>query len=393
MRKIGGLIAVVLMALLVIVGCDNNTVTNDGNDEWINHVNGIIATQPDTSWFDKDDATPNKTYELTTANELYGLMELVNGGEAFVGDTINLAKGTYDFTQVSNDNEGEPSFIGFGSRKYFEDGQKNDPRAFFQGKFNGNGAVIKGVDLSYPEGIKGDNLTEAKESDVAVGFFGVVKGTGTEAEKLAVVENLVFEDCTLFSTSNTTGIAVGYAENAIIRNITVKNCKITGPQGVGGVVGRLYNSGEISGCEVIDTTIAASDVYVDYEGTGTGNYNAGGIVGCASSNAKDPDAKKGTISVTENTVTLAAGYTISAADKNAAGICGNAGSIVTFTDNEVTIAEASQINGGAGKAAAICAGGSTGATYSGTNTITIGEDGPETVASGADDDMSAIVGP
>ena len=58
MRKIGGLIAVVLMALLVIVGCDNSTVTNDGNDEWINHVNGIIATQPDYSWFAEDPDAP-----------------------------------------------------------------------------------------------------------------------------------------------------------------------------------------------------------------------------------------------------------------------------------------------------------------------------------------------
>ncbi len=383
MRKIGGLIALVLVALLVIVGCDNSTVTNDGNDEWINHINGIIATQPDTSWFTEGESTSGKTYKLTTANELYGLMELVNGGEEFEGANITLpANAEFDFSQVSESKKGDPSFIGFGSRKYYEDSQFEDSRAFFKGKFNGNGAVIKGVDLSYPEGVKDGTLTEAEESDVAVGFFGVVKGT---AAAPAEVRDLVFEDCTLFSTSNTTGIAVGYAENAIISGITVRNCTITGPQGVGGVVGRLYNSGEISDCVVENTSVIASDVDVNYEGPRTGNYNVGGIVGIASYSTRGsswdvaaPDPEYGAIAIEDNQVTLGNGNKISAADYFAGGICGSTGmkstNKVTFTGNKVTLngnasISSSKASGTTDGAGGIC-GSSSGSDFSG-NIVTL----------------------
>ena len=124
MRKIGGLIAVVLMALLVIVGCDNSTVTNDDNGEWINHINNInniIANSgsgivSDKSWYDED-ATGSQTYTLSNVNQLVGLMDLVGTGVSFEGDTIELVEDAeYDLSSISSVSKGIPSFIGSGKR-------------------------------------------------------------------------------------------------------------------------------------------------------------------------------------------------------------------------------------------------------------------------------------
>ena len=375
MRKIGGLIALVLVALLVIVGCDNSTVTNDGNDEWINHINGIIATQPDTSWFDENDTTPDKTYELTTANELYGLMELVNGGESFEGDTINLANGTYDFSQVEPCSEnGDRSYIGFSSNR-------KEPSTFvaFKGQFDGRGSVIQGVDLSYLAGT--DATSDAEEDASAVGFFGVVQGNSYTDK--ASVKNLVFKDCTLVSTSNTAGIAVGYAEYAVIENIKVEDCTIIGAQGVGGVVGRLYKGGTIKDCDVIDTDVQVVD-RPDFSGS-TDNYNAGGVVGVASGVESGSS-----ITISDNT---AENITVSASGKYAGGIAGYAKSTgVIFSGNDVTIASKASIYAGDGTVGAIYGycGGGTISLVSENNTITIGDAFAITIDDSANTNTSVL---
>ena len=275
-------------------------------------------------------------------------MVLVNQGtESFEGDTIELVDGTtYDLSSISSVMKGTSSLIGLGDR---------EGNAYaFSGTFNGNDAVITGVDLSF----KTAN-TVGTEDYTAVGFFGVVKGT--DASNKAKIMDLVFEDCVIDSTSNTTGVAVGYAENAEISGIEVRNCTVIGPQGVGAVAGRLYNGGSIKNCIVENTSVAATEDKVDYSGS---NYNAGGIVGCASGSGS-------TIEISGNSVDLGSGKTISATDMYAGGICGYAASIVTFSDNHVTIADAAQIDGGAGAEAPICAGGA-GQYGSTVNTITVG---------------------
>ena len=246
MRKIGGLIAIVLIALLAITGCDNNTVV------------------------------------LDTANEILGIGKLIDEGVDFSGKSITLKPGIYDFSKVSETNDGNPSFIGSGERDNIATAKA------FNGKFDGGNSRIKGVNLSYPTGKTTTVTAPDQEVSTGVGFFGMVMGS---PDNYAEVKNLVFQDCTLYSTSNTTGIAVGYAEFANISGIVVMNCRIEGPQGVGGIVGRLYNGGSVSYCSVENTSVLATADAVDYElTTDTGNYNAGGIVGCASKNKANYEA-------------------------------------------------------------------------------------------------------
>ena len=362
MRKIGGLIAIVLIALLAITGCDNNTVDNDRTEEWEEYL-AMTATRPDTSWYD---ATESK-FVLDTANEILGIGKLIDEGVDFSGKSITLKPGLYDFSKVSETNDGNPSFIGSGERDNIATSKA------FNGKFDGGNSLIKGVNLSYPTGKTTTVTAPDQEVSTGVGFFGMVMGS---PDNYAEVKNLVFQDCTLYSTSNTTGIAVGYAEFADISGIVVMNCRIEGPQGVGGIVGRLYNGGSVSNCRVVNTSVLATADAVDYESTTyTGNYNAGGIVGCASINKANYEAaglaSPKDVIVSENTVELDNDSKISASDKNAGGICGNAGSNAKFSDNTVKIPSKDCIEGNTA-AAPICAAGSLDPNYSGTNTLHIG---------------------
>ena len=391
MRKIGGLIAVVLMALLVIVGCDNSTVTNDDNGEWINHINNIIANGgssilPDQSWYDED-ATGSQTYKLSNESELFGLMYLVSSGtDDFADDTIELVEdAVYDLSSISSVMKGTSSFIGSGDRK--------GSASAFAGTFNGNGATIKNATLNFmtSKPTAGD-VAAADEDNTAIGFFGVVKGT---EGKHAVIYDLVFENCDIYSTSNTAGVAIGYAEYADISDITVQNCTIRGPQGVGGVVGRLYKGGKIENCKSINNNvIVTADIIHYYDASNpalTGNYNAGGIVG-----APTGGTASSIITITGNTVRLDAGYEISATEKYAGGISGQASGYVTFSGNTVEIADSNQITSSEGGHCGAIAGYAAGSniTYdaSGDNTINIGNAGPVTVTS-TNDDMSAITQP
>ena len=359
MRKIGGLIAVVLMALLVIVGCDNSTANNNNStDKWEDLIVIVIASQPDYSWYDPSESE----FVLTTANQFLGFADMVSQNVTFEGKVIKLAKGTYDFSQVEPSSmNGDRSYIGSSSNR-------KEPSTFvaFKGQFDGQGSVIQGVDLSYLAGT--DATSDAEEDASAVGFFGVVQGKSNTER--ASVKNLVFKDCTLVSTSNTAGIAVGYAEYADIENITVEDCMIIGAQGVGGVVGRLYKGGKINGCDVINTDVQVVD-RPDFSGS-TENYNAGGVVGVASG-----EVSGSSITISDNT---AENITVSASGKYAGGIAGYAKVVgVTFSRNDVTIASKTSISAGDGTVGAIygyCGRASTISLATGNNTITIG-DAPE----------------
>ena len=303
---------------------------------------------------------------LDTANEILGIGKLIEEGEDFSGKQIILKNGVYDFSKVSQANDGVASFLGSAT-----DRKDSATYKAFKGEFDGNHSTFRNVNLSYPVDETG-TITEAQEDGTPVGFFGAVVGTDAVPAKIS---NLTFENCTLVSNTNTAGFAVGYAEKAKISHIKVINSTIMGPQGVGAVVGRLYDGGSITDCVVENTAVLATDTTIDYaeaneSGNHTGNYNAGGIVGCASKN----DPPHGTtigITISRNTVDLSAGGQIFASAKNAAGICGNAGSNVTFSDNHVILSDASQIDGGEGAEAPICAGGA-GQYGSTANTITIG---------------------
>ncbi len=369
MKKKGGLIAIMLILIFAMIGCSNDTAVNDNSDKYEDYLALIYASQPDTSWYYNQTAT---TYELNSANDLLGLMTLVNSGDDFTGKTVNLAKGTYDFSRWTV--EGMPSYIGAGDR-----GDVGSARAF-KGSFNGNGSIIRGVDLSYDTYVSGD------EDGKAVGFFGMVVGT---ADDPVTIENIVFEDVNIVSESNTAGIAVGYAEYANIKNIVVRNSTIRGPQGVGAVVGRLYQGGTIEDCTNINTSVyATADGTVDYtDGSGSGNYNAGGIVGCVKGTTA-----AASLTVSGNTVDLGSNAVIFADYLTAGGICGTS-SNATFNDNDVTIASDSQISvttPASGKAAAIVANANSNTVYgadSNVNTITIGSQS-KSITSAAEDTLT-----
>lgn len=371
MKKKGGLIAIMLILIFAVIGCSNDTVSNN-TDKWEDYLTLMYATQPDTSWFDANkEAT---SYELSSANDLLGVMVLVDSGEEdFEGKTINLAKGTYDFSRWSTNYADEiEAYIGSGDRDDLASASA------FKGSFNGNGSTIKGLNLSYD--------SSKKEDGTAVGFFGVVQGT---EENPITIEGLIFEGLNIASDSNTTGAAIGYAEYANIKDIVVKDSTVKGPQGVGAIVGRLYKGGSIENCQNLNTSVYATASTVDY-GTdaGTGNYNAGGIVGCVK------DGKESiSIIVENNTVDLGSNAVVSADYSFAGGVCGTAFTS-TFNKNIVTIAAKDQIavtTPNAGKAGAINGNGN-GAAYGddgNVNTIIIAGES-FTIADNAADNIATL---
>lgn len=183
--------------------------------------------KPDTRWFDPDD--PHSEYEITTAEQLMGLAELVKtrnlqNGEnvvyTFEGITINL------MNDIELTKEWTP--IGISSSYSFE------------GTFNGNGHTISGVNISATDNVQG--------------FFGYLKGT---------VKNLNIEGTVEAKGDSVGGLVGAMAPGSVVSGCTV-NVNVSGKDRIGGVVGQNY-SGRIVDCHNL--------------GNVQGNVKVGGVVG------------------------------------------------------------------------------------------------------------------
>jgi len=154
----------------------------------------LYAQTPDTKWYSNTEAD---TFWISTAEELAGLAQIVNGDDSvsgydFRGKTVMLVSdvdvspwGNYYYDEVTYEKVGGWPTIGRG------------PDNPFSGIFDGGGKTVSGVRI--------DNSNMSN-----VGLFG-------------------------------------YVEKGMVKNVGVENVHIAGNLRVGGVVGRLAD-GEVSDC-------------------------------------------------------------------------------------------------------------------------------------------------
>lgn len=183
---------------------------------------------PDTSWFDY--RNPKKQYQITSEEQLLGLVSLVNEKqvsewkptrtETFEGVTFKLTKDI----ELS----GEWTPVGTGES------------TCFAGSFDGGGHTISNVNI--------------KSNSDSIGFFGYLKGE---------VKNLNVSG-TIESTGGKCGGIVGSLDSSASVTGCSARMDITAGKMTGGIVGS-NNGGKIENC------INRGDV--------SGTYKVGGVVG------------------------------------------------------------------------------------------------------------------
>ncbi len=204
----------------------------------------------DTAWY----ADSETSFTLTTAEQLAGLAELVNGGNNFTGKTVVLG---YDIDLFGIE------WIPIGI-------DTNDGLKAFAGTFNGNNKTVS-------------NLVINTAYVGNAGLFGCVKSG-------AVIKDLALSNVTINTTNGTpadteAGKAVGalvgglsYSNvpntKVLIRNITVTGANIKGAGRVGGIVGWVKDS--ISGVEIYNVNVTGNISAVFNTDNGD---KAGGIIG------------------------------------------------------------------------------------------------------------------
>ena len=205
-------------------------------------------SRADTGWYEEGGGEDGREFTISTAAELAGLAQLVNGGTDFSDKTITLA-----------------ADIDLAGREWTPIG-KDSISSRFNGTFDGGGHTISGLYIN-------KDVTSDTGS-VYLGLFGYV-GEGT-VKKLTVTGSVIGCD----NRTGTSDYYAGGIVGACGGDGDIVNCMadvtVTGNSNgtrtvVGGIVGK--NSGEVTGC--------ISKGAVSAKGTGTGNVtaNAGGIAG------------------------------------------------------------------------------------------------------------------
>ena len=241
-------------------------------------------------------------FEISTAAQLAGLAELVNGGRDFEGKTVRLAEG-----MVIDISGHEWTPIGEGTRSGSGYTADSTP---FRGTFDGQNSEIKGLTIKTTEGV-----------DDALGLFGIVaggtvehitltsvdidvSGTGTggstvSSEMAGAVAGMLCEGgtiswCTVGSTDDGSTVKAGRGNGGIVGRMTVSgtiewcqnHAAVTGTStsgNTGGIVGAAYYTGENQD----ETTMVVRDC--ENHGAVSGYYGVGGIVGLSSATISDCD--------------------------------------------------------------------------------------------------------
>ena len=266
-----------------------------------------LAAEPDVwdgsatqGWYEDGSA---ETFTISTAEDLAGLAELVNGGTNFAGKTITLET-DIDLADI------EWTPIGKSG-------------ALFSGTFNGQEHTIS-------------NLKITNDREDYCGFFYCLSG--------AAVTDLHISGADVTS-SGWTGVLAGRAEDAAITGCTVSGeiSAIASTLGSGiaaaGLVEYSYRS-QITDC--------SSDVTVNVSSSGNGFTYAGGIAcevnGGVINNCTNTGAITGTSSDNEKSYTYAGGIATYVKNGATVTVCTNYGA-VTAGDSETYYATAGGILG------------------------------------------------
>ena len=183
--------------------------------------------------------TAESPYRILEREHLDTLAAHVNSGNAYYGKYFKLdADITYPHTSAwDNNNSTENNYVSIGTANHK-----------FCGNFDGNYHTISGIRIYK------DNLGVGGDFDNNGGRIGIF----------------------------------GYINNATIEKIILTDCRYTGYNDVGGIVGQMQG-GKVSHCHVLSDVVIYSlfSSASDHGGVvGTCNHQAGGIVEYCSSSAK-----------------------------------------------------------------------------------------------------------
>ncbi len=200
----------------------------------------------DTSWYNDTDTE----FDLTSAEQLAGLAELIDGGNTFEGKTINL---TTD--------------LDLGNKLFDPIGSYRKDKAF-KGTFDGQGHTISNLSQNTWELDNGYYY-----DDLGMGLFGKVED--------ATVKNLKIDGASISGENGLCGVVAGAAYgDCTFDNITVSNTKCNDYQYyAGGVVGWASGEQTYSNITIDESTILGSQ-WGDF-----GNCT-GGVIGGTGSSAK-----------------------------------------------------------------------------------------------------------
>ena len=243
----------------------------------------VYSGTPDTSWYKEEETL----FILTTADQLYGFAELVNGGKDFDGKTVKLGKNMVI-------NEGDAATWGTTKPTHEWTPIAVAGTARFRGTFDGQGKYISGI-YSYQK--------------INNGLFVYLEGGAVL--NVAVI-NSYFENYGDSGNNNNAEVltsVVGRIYDAgTVKNIYSNAYVVTSGKDyhTGGIIGWARSSKET--VPTIDSCIFAGTIITN---SGTAGSNVGGIIGGNDTNAK----------VVEISNCLMIGY-IHSNDKNVGGIIG-----------------------------------------------------------------------
>ena len=201
----------------------------------------------DTTWYNDTDTE----FTLTTAEQLAGLAELVDGGNDFADKTVKLGK-NLDLYYVPEGATDPQCFDPIGSYR------KNK---IFEGTFDGQDHTIANMSQN----------TWALDNgyyydDLGLGLFGAVEN--------ATIKNLTMDNANISGESGLCGtIAAVAGDNVTFENITVKNSEVADYQYyAGGIVGWAGGDEQFINCVIDASTIIGAQ-------WGEFNNANGGVIG------------------------------------------------------------------------------------------------------------------
>ncbi len=280
-------------------------------------------TFADTGWY----TGKEKTYTLTTAQQLAGLAKLVNEqGVSFAGVTILLGN---DISLASIDGStGSCTWTAIGSSL-----QKP-----FSGTFDGQGRTIFAMEAyntgSYAALFGCCVDAELKNLTLCGSAAGEARASYA-AGLIAYAKGCKLEDITVYVDVKASGTHAGGVAAYICDGTSVKNClsygAVSGISGVGGIVGLCYSASD---------TITDCANFGSVTGTGSGAYGTGGIAGRLAG-VMTQCANYGSVSGADRYTGGIAGYT-TARNKTKLLACKNEAS-VTSTNTEARVSTGSVV--------------------------------------------------
>ena len=195
----------------------------------------VMTLLPATALADGETITPNTEwysdskdeFTITTAEQLAGLAELVNGGNDFSGKTITLGA---DIDLAGKEWTPIGQYLGANSTSYFS------------GTFDGAGNTISGLKITQAVTTGFASVYE----HCAYGLFGAA-GAGAVFEDLTIVEPYIDLDNAKNVGALLGGVAyAGHNAPVTITNVDVVNADLTANARVGGIIGWVIDSVEVA---------------------------------------------------------------------------------------------------------------------------------------------------